>query len=146
MFGYIDGRAWTPRRQGDFGELSAMEWLVSAGAIVSQPLFANPDYDLIADFEGELVRVQVKTSTCWRNGRYEVTLATRGGNQSWSGVLRFSTGRGATACSFTWVTGGAGTSLPGLSEASPGSGSVARNTRNSRSNRAHRCRRGSPRD
>jgi hypothetical protein len=84
----MDGRAWTPRRQGDLGEVSAIEWLVSAGAIVSLPLFANPDYDLIADFDGRLVRVQVKTSTCWRNRRYEVTLATRGGNQSWSGLVK----------------------------------------------------------
>ena len=26
-----------------------MQWLVAAGASVSVPLFANPDYDLIAD-------------------------------------------------------------------------------------------------
>jgi hypothetical protein len=65
-----------------------MQWLVAAGAIVSLPLFANPDYDLVADWGRELVRVQVKTSTCWRNGRYEVTLATRGGNQSWSGIVK----------------------------------------------------------
>jgi PD-(D/E)XK endonuclease len=84
----MDGGGWTPRRQGDIGELSAIQWLVSAGAIVSQPLFANPDYDLIADFDGELLRVQGKTSTCWRNGRYEVTLATRGGNQTWSGLVK----------------------------------------------------------
>ncbi len=81
-------RAWTPRRQGDAGELSAMEWLTNAGALVSKPVFESPDYDLIADFDGRLVRVQVKTSTCYRNGRYEVTLATRGGNQSWSGQVK----------------------------------------------------------
>jgi Holliday junction resolvase-like predicted endonuclease len=73
---------WTPRRQGDLGELSAMEWLVKAGAIVFKPIFEHPDCDLVADFGDELVRVQVKSSTCWRNERYEVTLATRGGNQS----------------------------------------------------------------
>jgi hypothetical protein len=33
-------------------------------------------------------RVQVKTSTCWRNRRYELTLATRGGNQSWNRVVK----------------------------------------------------------
>jgi hypothetical protein len=83
----MDG-AWTPRRQGDLGELSAVQWLVAAGASLSVPLFANPDYDLVADFDGWLVRVQVKTSICWRDGRYEVTLATRGGNQSWSGLVK----------------------------------------------------------
>jgi hypothetical protein len=45
---------WTPRREGDAGELSAMNWLVSAGAIVCKPLFENPDYDLIADFGDRL--------------------------------------------------------------------------------------------
>jgi hypothetical protein len=42
--------AWTPRRQGDAGELSAINWLFSAGAEVSKPLFENSDYDLVADF------------------------------------------------------------------------------------------------
>ncbi|MDE3133964.1 MAG: hypothetical protein KGL15_07860 [Acidobacteriota bacterium] len=80
---------WTPRRQGDAGELSAIAWLFQAGACVFKPIFESPDYDLIADFsDGPPVRVQVKTSTCWRNGRYEVTLATRGGNQSWSGLVK----------------------------------------------------------
>jgi hypothetical protein len=65
-----------------------MAWLASRGACISKPIFDHPDYDLIADFDGQLVRVQVKTSTCWRNGRYELTLATRGGNQSWSGVVK----------------------------------------------------------
>jgi len=65
-----------------------MAWLTRAGAYVWKAGFDHPDYDLIADFDGQLVRVQVKTSTCFRNGRYELTLATRGGNQSWSGVVK----------------------------------------------------------
>jgi hypothetical protein len=79
---------WTPRRQGNAGEFSAMEWLESAGAVVCKPLFEHPDYDLIADFGCRIDRVQVKTSTCWRNNRWDVTLATRGGNQSWSGIVK----------------------------------------------------------
>jgi hypothetical protein len=65
-----------------------MQWLTGAGALVAKPLFDHPDYDLIADFDGRLERVQVKTSICWRLGRYEVSLATRGGNQSWSGLVK----------------------------------------------------------
>jgi hypothetical protein len=80
--------AWTPRRQGDAGELSAMQWLVWAGAILWAPVFTHPDSDLIAEFGERLVRVQVKTSTCWRNNRWHVTLATRGGNQSWNGLVK----------------------------------------------------------
>jgi len=68
--------------------LSAIEWLFSSGADVFVPLFTNPDVDLIADFGDRVVRVQVKTSTCWRNGRWNVTLCTRGGNQSWNGVVK----------------------------------------------------------
>ena len=56
---------------------------------MSKPLFDGPDYDLVADFpDGRLLRVQVKTSTCWRKNRYELTLATRGGNRSWNGVVK----------------------------------------------------------
>jgi hypothetical protein len=35
-----------------------------------------------------LYRVQVKTSTFQRHGRWEVAICTRGGNQSWSGLTK----------------------------------------------------------
>ncbi|MBV9809921.1 MAG: hypothetical protein JO286_22255 [Solirubrobacterales bacterium] len=82
------GMTWTPRRQGDAGELSAINWLFSAGAQVYVPLFTDPDCDLVAAFADRIDRVQVKTCTCWRTKRWEVTLATRGGNQSWSGIVK----------------------------------------------------------
>jgi PD-(D/E)XK nuclease superfamily protein len=79
------------RAQGDLGELSAAEWLVGAGASVFIPLGHSPDYDLVADLEGRLLRVQVKTSGYFIRGRWNVALATRGGNQSWTGIVkRFS--------------------------------------------------------
>ena len=80
--------AWTPRRQGDAGELSAINWLSEAGALVAKPLFEAPDYDLIADFGDRIDRVQVKTSTCWAKNRFVVSLCTRGGNQSWNGIVK----------------------------------------------------------
>ena len=52
------------------------------------PLGHSADVDLVADLGGELVSVQVKTSTVRREDRYEVTLATRGGNRSWSGLVK----------------------------------------------------------
>jgi PD-(D/E)XK endonuclease len=79
---------WTPRRQGDLGELSAIQWLITAGAFVFIPLMNSPDYDMVADFDGKLVRVQVKTSTCYHKNRFVVALCTRGGNQSWNGVIK----------------------------------------------------------
>ncbi len=65
-----------------------MTWLTQAGALVAKPLFENSDYDLIADFGDRLVRVQVKTSTCWVKNRFVVALCTRGGNQSWNGIVK----------------------------------------------------------
>jgi hypothetical protein len=86
MFGFVN-----PRRQGDLGEVSAAEWLVSRGHPVWMPLGHSPDVDLVTRIDGRLVGVQVKTATVFRKGRYEVTICTRGGNQSWSGLVkRFS--------------------------------------------------------
>ena len=65
-----------------------MEWLVGVGAALYMPLGHSPDVDLVADLDGRLIRVQVKTCGLWRNGRWEVTLCTRGGNRSWNGVVK----------------------------------------------------------
>jgi hypothetical protein len=75
------------RRQGDIGEASALEWLVGHGWDVYVPFGHSEDADLIADRDGQLIRVQVKTCTALRK-RWEVTLCTRGGNQSWNGVVK----------------------------------------------------------
>jgi PD-(D/E)XK endonuclease len=81
------------RQQGDLGEASAIEWLTRQGATVLIPFGHSPDYDLVADVDGRLLRIQVKTSTysdVSPNGqaRYQVQIATNGGNQSWTGVAR----------------------------------------------------------
>ena len=78
----------SPRRQGDLGELSAMEWLGSTGYGVCFPIGHSPDYDLIADDGDVLTRVQVKTSAQYRKRRWEVAICTRGGNQSWNGLSK----------------------------------------------------------
>ena len=77
-----------PRRQGDLGELSAMEWLASVGAALYVPIGHSPDIDVVASFEGRLVRVQVKTCGLFVRGRWHVSLVTRGGNRSWSGIVK----------------------------------------------------------
>jgi hypothetical protein len=81
------------RQQGDLGEASAIDWLTRHGATVSAPLGHSPNYDLIAEIEGRILRIQVKTSIFRRptpNGheRWEVSVRTNGGNQSWSGVAK----------------------------------------------------------
>jgi hypothetical protein len=78
----------TPREQGDFGERAALYWLVAQGAHVSIPFGHRSHYDLIADLDGRLVRVQVKTSACRYKERWAVTVWTRGGNQSWNGLVK----------------------------------------------------------
>jgi hypothetical protein len=83
-----------PREQGDKGELSAATWFSEQGASVAFPLFHSPNWDLVVEREEGLYRVQVKTSTVFRNARWEVAICTRGGNRSWSGIVkRFSASR-----------------------------------------------------
>ncbi len=77
------------RAQGDLGEASAIEWLASRGALIFTPPFHSPDYDLVAEMGGRLVRVEVKTSSRRTPiGNWEIALCTRGGNQSWSGLTK----------------------------------------------------------
>jgi len=68
--------------------MSAACWLASRGAHVAFPFGSSPFWDLIAELDGKLLRVQVKTSTCFRKGRWDVTVCTRGGNQSWNGLVK----------------------------------------------------------
>jgi hypothetical protein len=96
---------WTPRKQGDAGERSAVIWLLSVGAYVFVPFGHSPDFDLVADLDGRLLRVQVKTSTCWNGHRYSVALCTRGGNQSWNRVVKKLD---ATRCDYVFVHVGDG--------------------------------------
>ena len=87
-------RALNRRQQGDLGEISAIEWLTSRGALVLIPLGHSPDFDLVARVDSRLLRIQVKTSTQTArtpegHHRIPVSLVTSGGNQSWTGVSKF---------------------------------------------------------
>jgi hypothetical protein len=82
------------------GELSAIDWLASNGAPVYIPLGHSRDVDVVTDLGDGFVGVQVKTCRVKRGGRWEVTICTRGGNQSWSGIVkRFSRDR----CDYLFV-------------------------------------------
>ncbi len=65
-----------------------MCWLASQGASLFIPVGHSRHVDLIADFGDTVVRVQVKTTRFWRRDRWETALCTRGGNQSWNGVVK----------------------------------------------------------
>ncbi len=106
------------RQQGDLGEASAIEWLTRRGATVCAPLGHSPDYDLIAELDGRLFRVQVKTTTFqittpnghqrWCASVWPPTAATRAGPASRSG----SAPRRSTCCSSSLATAGGGSSRP----------------------------------
>ena len=78
-----------PRGQGDQGERSAISWLLGRDLPVFLPVGHSPDYDLLTDFGAGVSRVQVKTSSVFRNRRWDVTVCTRGGNQSWNGLVKY---------------------------------------------------------
>src|SRR5436309_1637578 len=77
-----------PRGLGDLVERSAIIWLLTKGAAVFMPIGHSRDFDLVAYWGEELVRVQVKTSTCREKNRWDVSVCTRGGNQSWNGLVK----------------------------------------------------------
>jgi hypothetical protein len=92
-----------PREQGDIGERAAVAWLWCAGAYVFIPFGHSPDYDLLADFGGGPLRVEVKTSTALANGsahRYHLHLCTGGGNQSWNRIMKLFD---PTRCDFVFA-------------------------------------------
>src|SRR3954463_2838393 len=95
-----------PREQGDIGELSAMEWLAGKGAHIYVAVGHSPDIDLIAEIDRAVLRVEVKTCTRRTDtGRWDVHIATRGGNQSWNGICKYFD---RTRCDYLFVHVGDG--------------------------------------
>jgi hypothetical protein len=93
MYVWVMRRLINRRQQGDLGEASAIEWLTGSGATVLIPFGHSPHFDLVAEVEGRLLRVQVKTCASREQkadggDRWPVQLATLGGNQSWSGLAK----------------------------------------------------------
>ncbi len=82
-----------PRIQGDIGLGAAIAYFLGEGYDVAVPLGESQPWDLIIEARGERrvgpERVQVKTTT-FRDprGQFVVHIATNGGNQSWTGVVR----------------------------------------------------------
>jgi Holliday junction resolvase-like predicted endonuclease len=94
------------RQQGDIGEASAIAWLANEGALIFTPLFRSPDYDLIAEMAGRIIRIEVKTSNSRTPvGNWSVAVCTRGGNQSWNKIAkRFDRNR----CDYVFIHVGDG--------------------------------------
>lgn len=69
------------QKQGNIGMGRALAYFTSKLYTVSIPLNDCQDYDLIVDIEGELKKIQVKTTRRVVRGNYVVTLKSTGGNK-----------------------------------------------------------------
>jgi hypothetical protein len=89
-----------PREQGLVGLTDAIAWFGRHGWSVCLPLIDSQPYDLVVDDGTSLQRVQVKTTTYRsRYGIHVVSLATRGGNQSFHTSKAFD----PNACELLYV-------------------------------------------
>ncbi|AEW47008.1 hypothetical protein BCP78_0001 [Bacillus phage BCP78] len=97
----------TPIQKGNIGVGMAIGYYTSKGYNVSIPLNDNQDYDLIADINNELKKVQVKTSLATSdNGMYQVYLRTI--TSSTTGVKKIKNFQDSTV-DYLFVATGSGT-------------------------------------
>lgn len=77
------------KKQGDIGLVTAIWWFERNGCPVSIPLTDSQDYDLVADVDGKLSKVQVRTTYHKKpSGIYKADLRVRGGNRSGTGKVK----------------------------------------------------------
>jgi hypothetical protein len=81
-------RRGNPREQGAIGLGAAISWFLSQGYHVSVPVAEIQRYDLVVGDDDGLKRVEVKTTTHKKRGKYVVVIRTCGGNQSWNGIVK----------------------------------------------------------
>lgn len=74
------------KKQGDIGESRAIYEYTLKGWVVCKPLCDSAKYDLIVERDGVIKRIQVKTGSFSRDGKYEVTISTKGGNRSFTTI------------------------------------------------------------
>lgn len=80
------------KKQGDIGMCYAIAYYSKLGYTVSIPVTDSQDYDIIVDTGNNLLKVQVKTTSCKSpHGIYQVALRTCGGNRSGSGKCKLFT-------------------------------------------------------
>lgn len=76
--------------QGNLGLGKAIEYFTSHSIPIAIPLNDTQKYDLIADFNGKLQRISVKTSRATKNGiSFEVQLRNTGGSSGKNKVRFF---------------------------------------------------------
>lgn len=77
-FDHID--CTVPKRQGNVGVARAIYEYSKRGYTVLLPASDSDKYDIVVDVDGLLLKVQVKTSRCKVGEKYQINLATKGGN------------------------------------------------------------------
>lgn len=83
----------TNKDQGNIGLAKAIYELQVLGYRISIPITENQNYDLIADKDNRLYRVQIKTTRQKsKYGIYSVNLRTLGGNQSFHTIKKHKAG------------------------------------------------------
>lgn len=87
---------------GNLGEAIAIAELSKMGYAISVPLNNNLPYDLLADKEGAIYKVQVKTSNAQKKTGWDVFIATSGGNTKQHSRKGFDNSR----CDFLFVVAG----------------------------------------
>ena len=76
--------------QGNLGLGKAIEYFTSHSIPVAIPLNDTQKYDLIADFNGKLQRISVKTSRATENGKsFSVQLINTGGSSGNNNIRPF---------------------------------------------------------
>lgn len=78
------------KKQGDVGLGYCIAYCTRMGYCVSIPLTDSQAYDLIADCNGQLTRIQVKTTKYkGPSGSFAVSLTIKGGNRSFNTIKDF---------------------------------------------------------
>ena len=86
--------------QGNLGLGKAIEYFTSHSIPVAIPLNDTQKYDLIADFNGKLQRISIKTSKATKNGTsFEVQLRNTGGSSGVSKVRPFDN----NSCDYVFI-------------------------------------------
>lgn len=62
-------RKFPPKRVGELGELAFLQKAIRMGFLVSKPWGDSDRYDFIVDWEGQLYRVQVRSTECMQGPR-----------------------------------------------------------------------------
>lgn len=75
--------------QGNVGIGAAISYFTKQGYGVSIPLTDSLDYDLLVDIDGEINKIQVKTTSYKDGNIYQINLSVKGGNQSFNTIKRF---------------------------------------------------------